>query len=566
MPRSVGLLGLSVLAAYEMHADEEAGPNAYYPRLASLLGSDLVAGLPRGFDPEDFGHLWELLSHWLEGRTGRRLALPGPEAGFRRFVAYPLCHVPLRQIDIERLPEFFDSAGLEPGSNVDPTLLGEDFQRWACGRGILSKAGEAAMTDDRRPAVEAQISHELEAWDGSWTDRYGSRIAAVHVLLDFVRRQPELYFLPRRPASFPGSFSDGLHFFDAGDQGWYDQVKILPEDGPLLENGFRWTCGSAQGAFSLHRPPSMAIALCPTADFTGYLSQQGLPLGAQSSVLCTVALKDDAEEFLSEVARIHCRPLEHPGLPLGWCLFSGIVPRQTLPAPPGLDALAIETDATVILRGGLRLGRRACWMAGAPPTILITGPEGIAASLDGKPTTVMNGALSLSGPLRPGPHVVAVGGARRRFEVVEPEGRWEACPSLVPQETNAQRATVALPPGSWAVLGAVPGDVAHAEPSDRGSLLTVAFAPVWAVSVGWGPGAVVLSLADKLPPPQPADLNRSQPSAPVSAWVSAIYAAQIRRPRFGSLNGITNDSALLPAWRSYVRVARKLKRRWRRLR
>jgi hypothetical protein len=564
-PSSVGLLGLSVLAAYEMHSDEEAGPNAYYPRLASLLGCDLVAGLPRGFVPEDFGHLWDLLSHWLEVRTGRSLALPGPEVGFRRFVAYPLCHVPLRKVDIEKLPEFFDSAGLEPGSKVDPALLGEDFERWADGRGILSKAGEAAMADNRRPAVEAQISVELEAWDGSWTDRFGSRIGAVHILLDFVQRRPELYFLPRRPTGFPASFDEGPHFFEAGEQGWYDQTEILAEDGPILEDGFRWTWRGPQGTFSLHRPSSTAIALCPTAEFTGYLSQQGLPLGAQSSVLCTVTRKDAAEEFLSAVASVHCRPLEHPGLPEGWCLFTGIIPRQALPTPPGLGALAIETNTTVILRGGLRLGRRASWMTGAPPTILITGPDGIAASLDGESAEVTNGVITLKGPLRPGPHVVEVGGACRRFEVVQPEGRWDAFPSLVPQETSAVRVPVALPPGLWAVLGATPGDVARAGPSDRGSLLTVGFTPVWAVSVGWGRGAIVLSLCDTLPRPNLGFLGVARPSASASAWVSAIYEAEIRRPRFGSLNGIPNNSALLAAWRTYVQVARKMKRRWRRL-
>jgi hypothetical protein len=371
--------------------------------------------------------------------------------------------------------------------------------------------------------------------------------------------------LPRRPTTFPASFEDGSHLFESGEPGWYDQVEILPEDGPSLQSGFRWTYRSAQGTFSLHRPPSTAIALCPTADFTGYLSQQGLPLGAQSSVLCTVALKDDAEEFLSEVAGAHCRPLELPGLPRGWCLFSGIVPRRTLPTPPGLDTLAIETDATVILRGGLRLGRRASWMAGAPPTILITGPGEVTASLDGEPIEVTNGALALSSPLRPGPHVVEVGGARRRFEIVAPEGRWEACALLLPQDTDAAY-VVALPPGPWAVLGAATGDVAHAGPSDRGSLLTVPFAPAWAISVGQGPGAAVLRLVGEPPPPQSGNLRRARPSASASAWVSAIYEAQIRRPRFGSLDGILSESALLAAWQSYVRVARQLKRRWRRLR
>ena len=54
------------------------------------------------------------------------------------------------------------------------------------------------------------------------------RAAVVHVLLDFRRGQPELFFLPRRPPSFPAVFDDGSHVFAAAEQGWYDQVLRPP--------------------------------------------------------------------------------------------------------------------------------------------------------------------------------------------------------------------------------------------------------------------------------------------------------------------------------------------------
>ncbi|HUZ52464.1 MAG TPA: hypothetical protein VMU94_08025, partial [Streptosporangiaceae bacterium] len=355
VPLSVGFLTLSVLAAFQMHSDEESGPNAYYPRLASLLGCDLVAGHPRGFDPVDFGNLWDLLSSWLERTCGQALALPGPDAGLHRYIAYPLCHVPLRQIDIEKLPQFFDWAGLEPGSKAEPAFLLETFERWASGPGVLSRAGHSALADDRRPAVEVQLALELEAWDGSWTDRAGRRTAAVHVLLDFRRRQPQLFFLPRRPLSFPATFDDGSHTFAAGQQGWYDPVPMATDDGPVLESGFNWVCSSPQGQVTLHRPQSSAIALRPAPDFTGFLSQRNLPLGVESAVLCTTALEAAAAEYLSAVTGARCRALFHPAVPEGWRLFGGIVPRSSGPPPYGLDALTIESTTTVILRGGLRV-------------------------------------------------------------------------------------------------------------------------------------------------------------------------------------------------------------------
>ena len=508
VPLSVGFLTLSVLAAYQMHSDEESGPNAYYPRLASLLGCELVAGHPRGFDPVDFGNLWDLLSSWLERNYGQALALPGPDAGLRRYVAYPLCHVPLRQVDIEKLPQFFDWARLEPGSKADLAFLGEAFERWTSGRGILSRAGHSALADERRPAVEVQLALELEAWDGSSTDRASRRTAAVHVLLDFRRGQPELFFLPRRPLSFPAVFDDGSHVFAAGEQGWYDQVLMATDDGPILESGFHWVCSTPQGEVSLHRPQSSALALRPAPDFTGFLSQRNLPLGVESAVLCTSAMEAATAEFLSTVTGARCRALSHPAVPEGWRLFSGIVPRSSGTPPYGLDALTIESTTTVILRGGLRVGRRTAWLSGAPPTILVGGAEGLTTTIDGRPAVVTNGVLNAPQPLTVGTHVVEAGRAHKRLEIVAPEGRWDACTPLIDTVNGPIRHSVALPSGVWTIIGARPDQATRVACSERGTLLTVPFLPVWAVSVGTRRGtSVALCLVERPPAPAAAQFQ-----------------------------------------------------------
>lgn len=566
IPNSVAFLALSVLAAYQMHTDEEAGPNAYYPRLASLLGCELSGGHPRGFDPQDFGDLWDLLSSWVDRRSGCVLALPGPDPGLRRYIAYPLGHVPLRQLDIEKLPDFFEWAGLEPGSKADPAFLGAELRRWVSARGVMSRAGQTAISDERSPAVEAQLSLELEAWDGSWIDGLGRRIAAVHVLLDFRRRQPQLFFLPRRPPPFPAIFDDGSHVFAAGEQGWYDPGAMVSDDGPELENGFQWTSSSPRGPVSLHRPPSAAIALRPAPDFTGYLSQRGLPLGIESAVLCTAPLEAATAEFLSAVTSRQCRAIDHSSVPEGWRLFSGIVPSNREPPPPDLGTLAVEATATVVLRGGLRLGRRAAWLEGAPPTILVGGQDGLHASLDGHPVTVKDGVLDVSDRLDIGQHVVEVGRVRRRLDIVEAEGKWEECASLIPL-TDRPIVSVPLPPGRWSVIGARPDQVARGSSWDRGTLITVDFHPVWAVSLGTRRGASVLCLTEHPPDPDSVDFGSSRPAASAAAWAwtSAIYDANVRRPRFGWLCERGADIELRAAWRRYWLASRNLKRRWRRL-
>jgi hypothetical protein len=564
LPWSIALLALSVLAAYEMHGDEEAGPNAYYLRLAALLGCDLVGGRPRGFDPEDFADLWQLLSRWLVSVTGRSLALPGPDAGLRRFVAYPLCHVPLRQLDVEKLPEFFDWAGLEPGSRSVPSVLGEALRRWALGRGVLTNAGEAAIADERRAAVEVEVALELEAWDGSWCDAIGRRIAAVHLLLDFVRRRPRLDFLARRPASFPASFDGGPRVLEAGEQGWYDPIPVMPEDGRILEDGFTWTCAGPLGSFSFRRPPCCAIALSVTADFSGFLSQRGLPLGMRNAVLCTEGVEAAVEKFLTDVTGVRCRAVDDAALPQGWRLFTEVTPITEAPVPRGLEALEVQSEVSVVLRGGLRLGRRAAWLAGAPPTILVAGRQDVTASLDGSRAAIVDGVVRTTQPLSVGVHVVEAAACRRRFEIVEPEGRWGECIPVVAQHNGAPLSAVALPPGCWSVIGATPGEVAEASSGVEGCLVVVRFRPVWAVSTGARRGSTVVALADRRVSAWPVDARLGRHRSAAWAWVSVIYEAQIRRPRFATYDSKIERGRLVDLWGSYVRAAKSLKRKWRR--
>ena len=564
-PLSCAFLALSVLAAYYMHTNEDAGPNAYYPRLAETLRVRIAGDHPVGFDPTDFAHLWESLSAWLEDQIGRPLALPGSEPGLRRYVAFPLCHVPLRQLDIEKLPDFFDWAGFEPGSKISPTSLSDAFLRWAATRGQVSQAGQRAIVDERRSAVQSQLAFELEAWDGSGTDRLGSRTAAVHIHLDFQRHQPHLSFLPRRPVSFPAPFDDGFHTFDAGEQGWYDPLTIAGDDGPALESGFQWACSSPTGEFTLQRQPSRVIALRP-AEFTGFLSQRGLPLGVVSAVLCVDALEGEAGDFLTRVTSVRCRAMRGETVPDGWCLFSGIVPKRIEPTPPGLEPIAIDPAVTVILQGGLRIGRRAAWLAGAPPSILVGGAADLAVSIDGKAAAVHGGVVDTSEHLRVGAHVLEVGRLRRKLEIVESPETWEDLEPLVAD--NGDERAIALPPGPWIVIGSRPDEVTTATQSNRRTLITARFRPVWAVRVGMGRGADVLCLTTHPPSPKTRDFARLRPhiSALSRVWVGAIYDASIRRPRIGWLYETAADIELRSTWRTYSMAARSLKRRWRQLR
>ncbi|MBI4502887.1 MAG: hypothetical protein HY700_17205 [Gemmatimonadetes bacterium] len=565
LPDCVAFLAASVLAAYRMQTDEEATASAYYFRLAELLKCDLVGGHPRGFDPEEFEALWRFLERWISEK-GRRLAMPGPDAGFRRFVALTLTHVPLRRVDIERLPDFFTWAGYQPGARMPRQRLDQDLSSWSLGRSVFTNAGTAALADERRRAVMAQVAHELESWDGSQTDSFGRRSARVEILIDPVMRRPELFYLARRPPAFPSLFSDGVHSLEASHDGWYDPVPIPPEDGSLLAEGFAWELEAGVLRLVLHRPAARAIALPESPDYTGYMSHSNLRLGVRGAVLCLEAYANQVAGHLSEVSQQRCASLNHPNVPDGWRLFAGFRPQRRLDAPGGLEALAVESSVDLVPEGGLRLGSRWAWVAGAAPRLVVAGlTAGDQVTIDGDPVMVADdGELAAEGRLgRPGTHVVEVGGTRRWIEIVEPTVRNASLP------LDRQGTAVALPPGSWTLVGATPGEVTNPVCRSRGGAVALcSFSAVWAIDVGAGPGATVLCLGSN--PSLPARVERfpSRGRAARSAlsWASTIYNAAIRRPRMTLLHTDEVGAEVKETWAVYSRWAREIKRRFRSVR
>ena len=145
IPVCVAFLALSVLAAHKMHTDETSWSSDYYSRLSELLGVERGAnGLPTDFRSDEFESLWLFLADWISKKKGWSLVLPQGNVQ-KRFIAYPLAHVPLRQLDLEKLPIFFEWAGYS--SEIQPTIerLEDDLRRWDQSYGSLSSAGREAL-------------------------------------------------------------------------------------------------------------------------------------------------------------------------------------------------------------------------------------------------------------------------------------------------------------------------------------------------------------------------------------------------------------------------------------
>jgi hypothetical protein len=560
LPLAPAFLAVSVLAAYRMHSDEDVSGRAYYVRLAELLGCDMSSGVPVGFDQATFESLWVFTARWIADKTGAKLALPGEDVGNRRFVALPLTHVPLRRLDIERLPSFFAWAAYPPGAKLPVFKLGADLDRWVRSYAGLSSAGGAALRDDRRAAVLAQVALELEAWDGSVMETSGRRTAPVEVLLDIVGFRPNLFYLPRRPEGFPPEFDDGTHFLESGEDGWYTALQLSAADGGKLSTGFEWQSAN----LSLRRKGSVVVPLGPSPDYTGFLSRATLVRGAPCAVLCEAAVAPAAAAYLSASTGQDCTPWPQGNLPNGWRLFSNLHLRRRVDVPDGLDPLAVASDVEILFSGGLRIGRSKEWLAGAPPQIIVSGlDESEVVTVDGQAVGVdQDGVLQTNGHLfTPGSHIVAAGSVRRMIDIVEPQ-----LPAIPQRRVfTSKRRTVALPPGYWYLIGAVAGQVTSRISVARpGGIGSAEFDPVWAVSVNAGPGSTLISIDEKPSTPQRLVETRKVSHPRVQQWISIIYGSAIRRPKLFSLAPNSDHAVIYGVWRRYVETARAMKRAQRR--
>lgn len=571
VPECIGFLALTVLAAYRMHGDDEATGLAYYLRLGELLQCGLSGQYPEGFDPLVFESLWHFLRDWLAKRD-LRLALPSPEDGTRRFVGLPLAHVPLRSLDIEKLPAFFVWAGYQPSSEVTADRLAGDFARWVRSKAALTPAGVAAFADARRNAVLAEIRAELDSWDGTCDESVGRRSAPVEILFDPVQHRPELFYAPRRPSGFPTRFDDGVHVFEGVDEGWYGRIAIAPADGPELVNGFNWRSAHSGVEFVLRRAATSVISMAPGDDHSGFMSARGLRRNVQCAVLCQEDVVETVVEYLSHVSERACRPLRHQDLPAGWSLFTGVVARRLADAPAGLESLDVQANIGLIPSGGIRLGNRWSWLHGAPPRIIVTGTEpGLPVTVDGSPADVdENGMLRCDGALtRLGAHVIQIGPVRRNVEIVEPSIHVSSSQSTSPDGESAP-VMLALPPGRWTVVGATPGQVTRPQHTLRGgTIVACAFSPAWAIRVGSGRGATVLNVLPGPGVPPPPEIPRGKRMNTLAVrdmfdWTSSIYDAAVRHPRIERLTGEHDPAAARASWKTYARCAGDIKRMIRR--
>ncbi len=536
-----------------MHRDEEHAPNAYYSRLSDLLDCGRDGGYPRGFHPSEFKDLWGHLRAWLEEEKGILLAYPARSSGVGHIVNIPFSHVPLRQMDLQKLPGFFSAYDYHPGNITSKHKLERDFLRWAASS-RLTRAGLAALSDERRSTVIFQVAQELEAWDGA-TDDADVRSATVELHLDFLRHRPQLSYLPRRPRTYPELFDAGEYTFESCEEGWYNPVAVPRDDGDKLAEGFTWNITFSSRNLSLRRYASRAVALAPAPYQSGFISRPRLLLNVRCAALCREELADAATTYLRTVTDQHCPPERGQDLPSGWVLFRDLLPlRSQESVPPQLEPLDVEIETNILPVGGLRVSRHQ-WIVGAPPSIFISGTLSASPStIDGEAVEVnADGRLVDGGRLaEPGVHFIKAARESLRIEIIEPHV--PAPDDVADAGKDARGALVALPFGHWSLVGAACHEVMHfASRSGGGVIARTPFKAVWAINRNNTAGAKVVCL--ELPPPvhPPIDASATQQHV-AEQWALAMLSSSVVGPRIGCFAGASH-AQIQKSWRTYVSAA-----------
>jgi len=573
VPFALGFLALSVLAAYDMHTDEERSANAYYPRLADLLGCQMDGSYPAGFDGFTYRALWGELAQWLKEHYNRTLAIPH-SAGMYAYLEFPLAHVPFRQIDIEKLPLFFESHGYEPGIPAALDRLAHDL---LASVEIFSRAGKKALRDsDRLPFVIRQVAHELEHWDGYREDRSGARVASIELWLDFRRRRAEISMVARRPEGFPTQINDGEFVFVSSQERWYEPVLLDQGDGYHLEYGLRVSSWDEGRNYILNCRAANVIPLTPSDEFSGLISDHALRENTKCAVLCKSSMQDTVRGFLEQVCGRQVIARSDQTLPEGWVLFADVIPKSVIDPPSGLERLRIESSVTLIPQGGLRLKRRWTWLSGAMGRVTIVGTyDASTVRIDGEAAVVGEDGTLPAGPLSTtADHTVDIGNQlRQRISVVE----GQVSPDCKPWHAESSRSSndpLILPRGHWVLVGSRPGQHLYVDASDHGALVRPQFNAVWAIGPSNNTAGAVVHLHDNFERDErsyhPQVELRGNPKhwrgdkLNVRRWAEAIYQSSMRRPKIACTNGCPSEQ-VLDEWKSLARSAQGVKRQVRKL-
>jgi hypothetical protein len=350
-PADLAVLCACVLAASRMRADDQHATQAYYARLAELLGLPVHDPWPGVAGFERVPGRFAALAQWLErDQHGRRGRLALPSDPHPSLVGVPISQVLLRRVDRDRLGVLFDRYQGALRIGRDPLRL---LRASSLRHELTAPAQRLLERPEMHEPLRAALLAAYQAWDGTVVDARGRRSRAGALRLGLSPGRMTLNVsLPALEAAVDVHDPDGHEL----------RLPAWPEE---LTLPARCLAHAADGPVLLSGRDGPRVRALPGPLMLFDTAETGFWLTGTAGERPVIVLTCDPEL----VARDWGARRANVPLPAGWALICDVT-RDELPAelrdPVGEEP---ALDGPVTLVGGLRLEAGA-WLIDHPPALV----------------------------------------------------------------------------------------------------------------------------------------------------------------------------------------------------
>ncbi|MEH7379108.1 hypothetical protein V7138_01300 [Bacillus sp. JJ1533] len=390
-PPYIGYLALFVLAGYV--EDENYSPNAYYPKLRSLLREDEGGGQYPFFN--QMINLWMDLEKWSKedkfeelGRFNVRVR------GNLRHVGLPQSQTIISSKERKSLPLIFNRAGIIFSDSPDYETIRNILLEH--GQDILAKKTLRLLNLQEKDkhllqALLNLVIDELNEWDGSLpeefldTNTFARARLKICINLNKVTEKATFSLRINAQNEFPDETlflqrkgNIGLFQCTRSIENWSSELKS--EDGSILngtsldwlngenfeDQSNRWKCtlkGTSVRVFAEGRKFGLPNNLVEISR---------LERGSRFILLCNKTYVSNILEWGKNSCESFSE-INYQGVPAGWSLFSGINPSKSC---MGISELTIGSEIKIRHVDGIRLGKGNTYLKAAPPKLLIENSNG----------------------------------------------------------------------------------------------------------------------------------------------------------------------------------------------
>jgi hypothetical protein len=399
-PPYIAYLALFVIAA---GLEGDFAPNAYYPRLRTLIGEQPHTGAFPSFGR--MLELWDDLERWSNvDRHGDLGIFEARLRGGWIFVGVPIGQTLLSADEVADLPLIFARAGLDPTAPPTERELclivadqGRQFLRTRT-RQILRDGQESEA--ETRSALIAIIFEELRNWDGVVKDTAAEaasdstgvlRLCCHH--LDTVAGTAPMILRCKASAEFP---EDGLSLTatemtasskippafelicDEWGSGW--STPLQDSSGKTLDAAtIDWThpfqlIDHARNWKLRFMPSPVRLLVEGSGDgLPGLVEIRRLPSASKFYLLVhrnhSATIEKWGQKCCDEWREIEISR----GLPDGWRFFCADRARSDDEVRDNYPLLSLPTNVSILLRGGIRVSRGNRYFDFAAPSVELRG-------------------------------------------------------------------------------------------------------------------------------------------------------------------------------------------------